>query len=164
MKKHTYRLLISISVPLLCICSSEPLMAQTIDRQVISTVGENFQTANGSLVFTMGEIAVETFKRDVQLSQGFQQEWVVITSIASETADPLDVLVYPNPTKGILNMESESEAQIFLYDLSGKLKITSSKPSGTGQIEMGDFPAGTYVLEVVDEAGRKRVLKIEKVE
>ncbi len=164
MKKHLLLAWISKSVSLLCICLSAPLMAQTIDRHVISAAGENFQTANGSLVFTLGEIAVETFKRDVHLSQGFHQEWAVITSIASASADPLDVRVYPNPTIGILNIESESEIQIFLYDLSGKLKIKTSQPLGSGQIDLSDFPAGIYVLEVSDMTDRRKVLKIEKVE
>ena len=155
---------IIVLVSLLCIASSTTVMSQKIDRQVISPAGENYETANGSLVFTMGELTVETFKRDVQLTQGFHQEWAVITSISSAIADPLEVRVYPNPTIGILNIESESEIQIFLYDLSGKLKIKTSQPLGSGQIDLSDFPAGIYVLEVSDQTGRKKVLKIEKVE
>ena len=164
MIKYSHIGSIIVLVLLLCIASSTTVMSQTIDRQVISPAGENYETANGSLVFTMGELTVETFKRDVQLTQGFHQEWAVITSISSAIADPLEVRVYPNPTIGILNIESESEIQIFLYDLSGKLKIKTSQPLGSGQIDLSDFPAGIYVLEVSDKTGRKKVLKIEKVE
>ena len=164
MIRHSHIGSIIVLVLLLCIASSTTVMSQTIDRQVISPAGENYETANGSLVFTMGELTVETFKRDVQLTQGFHQEWAVITSISSAIADPLEVRVYPNPTIGILNIESESEIQIFLYDLSGKLKIKTSQPLGSGQIDLSDFPAGIYVLEVSDKTGRKKVLKIEKVE
>lgn len=139
-------------------------ICQTIDRQVISNAGENFQTANGSLVFTIGEIVVENFNKDGQLAQGFHQEWAIITSVASASDQPLEVKVYPNPTIGILTIESVSALQVFLHDLSGKLKISTSKPYGTGQIEMGDFPTGIYVLELRDKTGRKKVLKIEKVE
>lgn len=164
MIRHSHIGSIIVLVSLLCIASSTTVMSQKIDRQVISPAGENYETANGSLVFTMGELTVETFKRDVQLTQGFHQEWAVITSISSASADPLDVRVYPNPTIGILNIESESEIQIFLYDLSGKLKIKTSQPLGSGQIDLSDFPAGIYVLEVSDKTSRKKVLKIEKVE
>ena len=164
MIRHSHIGSIIVLVLLLCIASSTTVMSQTIDRQVISPAGENYETANGSLVFTMGELTVETFKRDVQLTQGFHQGWAVITSISSASADPLDVRVYPNPTIGILNIESESEIQIFLYDLSGKLKIKTSQPLGSGQIDLSDLPAGIYVLEVSDKTGRKKVLKIEKVE
>ena len=164
MIRHSHIGSIIVLVSLLCIASSTTVMSQKIDRQVISPAGENYETANGSLVFTMGELTVETFKRDVQLTQGFHQEWAVITSISSAIADPLEVRVYPNPTIGILNIESESEIQIFLYDLSGKLKIKTSQPLGSGQIDLTDFPAGIYVLEVSDQTGRKKVLKIEKVE
>ncbi len=164
MIRHSHIGSIIVLVSLLCIASSTTVMSQKIDRQVISPAGENYETANGSLVFTMGELTVETFKRDVQLTQGFHQEWAVITSISSASADPLDVRVYPNPTIGILNIESESEVQIFLYDLSGRLKIKTSQPLGSGQIDLSDFPAGIYVLEVSDKTSRKKVLKIEKVE
>ena len=164
MIRHSHIGSIIVLVSLLCIASSTTVMSQKIDRQVISPAGENYETANGSLVFTMGELTVETFKRDVQLMQGFHQEWAVITSISSASADPLDVRVYPNPTIGILNIESESEVQIFLFDLSGRLKIKTSQPLGSGQIDLSDFPAGIYVLEVSDQTGRKKVLKVEKVE
>ena len=53
---------------------------QYIDRMVVATAGENLFTSDGSLVFTIGEMNVETFTTDIQLSQGFHQEWVVITS------------------------------------------------------------------------------------
>ncbi len=164
MIRHSHIGSIIVLVSLLCIASSTTVMSQTIDRQVISPAGENYETANGSLVFTMGELTVETFKRDVQLTQGFHQEWAVITSISSATGDPLDVRVYPNPTIGILNIESESEIQIFLYDLSGKMKIKTSQPTGFGQIDLGDFPVGVYVLEVNNGTDKKKVLKVEKVE
>ena len=164
MIRHSHIGTIIVLVSLLCISSSSHLVGQTIDREVMSSGGENFKTSNGSLVFTMGELTVETFKRDVQLTQGFHQGWAVITSISSAIADPLEVRVYPNPTIGILNIESESEIQIFLYDLSGKLKIKTSQPLGSGQIDLSDLPAGIYVLEVSDKTGRKKVLKIEKVE
>ncbi|HSF90429.1 MAG TPA: T9SS type A sorting domain-containing protein [Saprospiraceae bacterium] len=164
MNKHSHTGSVLILFLWLCIYSSTAMMAQTIDRQVLSAAGENYETVNGSLVFTVGEIAVETFEKEVQLTQGFHQEWAVITSVASASADPLHVSVYPNPTIGILNIESESEVQIFLYDLSGKLKIKASQPLGSGQIDVSDFPAGIYVLEVIDQSGKKKVLKIEKVE
>jgi hypothetical protein len=164
MKKYSQLLSMGLLTSLFCFGSYLPLSAQSIDRQVISTTGENFQTANGSLVMTMGEIAVETFKSDIQLSQGFHQEWAIITSVTPASEELSDVKVYPNPTIGILHVESESEVQIFLFDLSGKLKISTSQPSGVGQIDLSDFAAGIYVLEVSDLTGKKKVLKIEKVE
>lgn len=140
------------------------IYGQSIDRQVISSSGENFQTTNGSLLFTIGELAVETYKVEGQYSQGFHQEWVVITSVDPTSAKSLCVKVYPNPTRGLLQIESASDLDVLIYDLSGKLKRTTTLPSGVGQIQMDDFPSGIYMLEVKDVTSKPEVFKILKLD
>jgi hypothetical protein len=44
------------------------------------------------------------------------------------------------------------------------MKINTSQSSGVGQIDLSELSSGIYVLEVGDKTGKKKVLKIEKME
>lgn len=157
-------IVIGLCIFLFCFMTPMRSFGQSIDRMVVATAGEDFHTSEGSLVFTLGELNIETLISDIQLSQGFHQEWVVITSVTPASVEVLDVNVFPNPTSGILNIESETDLQILLYDLSGKLKLRTSQPSGSGQIQIGDFPSGGYVLHASDNIGKMKVFKIQKLD
>jgi len=66
------------------------ISAQTVSPEVISSSGDYFEGANGSLSWTLGEIATETFSSgNIILTQGFQQP-ITVTLAGID----LDVLVY----------------------------------------------------------------------
>ena len=64
--------------------------AQSIERDVVAGSGDYFEGTNGSLSWTLGEIATETYTAgNIILTQGFQQAYgIVIHGI------DLNVLVY----------------------------------------------------------------------
>jgi len=62
-----------------------------------------------------------------------------------------EVSVYPNPTNGVLLVETPyAAAQYRVFNLMGQ-QILSGKASGTLQIDFGGRPKGVYVLQVVSE-------------
>lgn len=73
------------------------------------------------------------------------------------TADK-KVVVYPNPTNGILNI-SEPAYEITIADITGK-KLGSYQ--NTNQINIGSLKKGIYFLSVITEDGTKHVQKIIK--
>lgn len=71
--------------------------------------------------------------------------------------------VYPNPNKGILNIESDenfSEAVLFtLYDALGKLVMQKELQFGTSQklqVDISAFPEGRYFLQL-GKSGENRI-------
>jgi len=69
------------------------------------------------------------------------------------------IQIYPNPTSGILNIDSESEIlQLNMYDLSGK-KVSVSKSS---QMNISALPKGVYILNILTKDGKKSTQKIIK--
>lgn len=62
--------------------------------------------------------------------------------------------VYPNPTKGLLNVEAEEGAAYSLFSLDGRLMQQGFVANG--MINVAGNAAGTYLLQVVDNGSVKQ--------
>ncbi len=83
-----------------------------------------------------------------------QEEEPVEEIFYSEVLKDLEIRIYPNPTEGllkvdILNLPEQQTADIFLYNLSGKLLITKKGVSGSTDIDLTGYPAGTYLMKII---------------
>jgi hypothetical protein len=76
-----------------------------------------------------------------------------------DEASAADFSVFPNPFKGILTIHAPSQAEITLYDASGRM-IYSGLP---GTINTGSFEAGLYILKVRtgDTDYHRRLIKMD---
>ena len=68
------------------------------------------------------------------------------------------IMVYPNPTKNILNINSSLEITYSLYDFTGKVLISNSSES---EINLTNYSNGVYFL-TIDYNGIKFNKKIIK--
>ncbi|PJA07607.1 MAG: hypothetical protein COX70_06105 [Flavobacteriales bacterium CG_4_10_14_0_2_um_filter_32_8] len=78
--------------------------------------------------------------------------------------EQLNILMYPNPSKGILNIEFDrlnNNATLSIIDISGKEIINDKIMSGSGlkQIDMQNLAKGVYVVKVVTE----KTVKVEQL-
>ena len=71
----------------------------------------------------------------------------------------LGIVVYPNPTRGLIHIETRLEIEVELYDMTGKLLIKSNNASN--RIDINDFPSGIYNMTIIYEDKRysKRIIK-----
>lgn len=79
---------------------------------------------------------------------------LVEVGIADVEENDQGISVYPNPTNGILFVETQSVAspqqtEYRVFNLTGQ-QILSGKASGTLQIDFSSQPKGVYVLQVVN--------------
>jgi len=84
---------------------------------------------------------------DVQSGKTAQQNDV------QESAVPLQVNAYPNPTQDKINIElpedgSSIESKIELYDLNGKILHSVISPLLQIQVDVSGFTGGTYLLKI----------------
>lgn len=76
----------------------------------------------------------------------------------------LEVKVYPNPTKGEVNIKSSKELkEVFVADFTGKIlmRLASSSKQKKWQLNIGNYPAGTYIIKYItseNEWGAERVV------
>ncbi len=129
----------------------EDCLGQQIERFVLSTSGEILENEDYTLQFTLGESYAHTAYADGQLTQGFQQEWVIVTAVENPGVEVLTVKVYPNLTPGILNFEVQESAVASLFDLHGHMLKSWELESGSISVQIDELPSGMYVVTFKSE-------------
>lgn len=61
--------------------------------------------------------------------------------------------IYPNPTTGMVNIESDSEQIVIIYDMAGQ-RVYEGMSDGYLQIDMKAYGAGIYAIQVGNETQR----------
>ena len=61
--------------------------------------------------------------------------------------------IYPNPTEGVINIISQGEQCVTIYNMAGQ-RVFESQCSGELQIDMKQFGAGIYSVKVGNESTR----------
>lgn len=128
------------------------LNAQSIERQVIGSVGGSF---NGTVQidWTVGEVAVATATSgSVILTQGFQQPPPIPNAV--KTVNQLKgVSAFPNPTIGEVKLRAmglTGNAIIQVHDATGKLIYSSTWNTLTeSNINLSNNASGLYTVSVV---------------
>lgn len=85
-----------------------------------------------------------------------------------EKKDAFEVLVYPNPTTGILEIElpklkTNQISYLYLYTLTGNLVKQMEKLQKRQSIDISDQPVGIYILRITsdDKTVLRKIIKGE---
>lgn len=131
--------------------------SQQLSPEVIASAGDHFENGDISLSWTLGEPVIATFEGNYILTQGFHQDFYIITAIDEIKLENISVNIYPNPTPNFVNIKINSEKQINedcfiqLFDATGRL-IKEEKSSASNDIinwDLQSFERSHYILKVV---------------
>lgn len=128
-------------------------------QQVVSTLGGFQQTTTGSISSTMGETSTETYSNaSGSITQGFQQCFIQIIPGASIETLNYDLVVYPNPTSDAITIKTNNglidELSVSIYDSDGRAMDLIFLNSPVSRIDLTNFRAGTYILQLKDRNQR----------
>ena len=59
-----------------------------------------------------------------------------------------NVIIYPNPTNTILNIENAENSTIEVYDLLGRVVLFENNISTNNQLNVSNLPIGTYLIKI----------------
>jgi len=138
------------------------LYATTISAQeVVSTQGDSYSNANGSIDFTVGEAIINTgTDGSNDLTQGFHQtNWNFLG--VEDNAPNYEASIFPNPTSDVLNIKTSSFENVTytLYDAQGKLVLQSILAAEVTPIQVSHLAPGAYSLQLTFEEGKKSASK-----
>ncbi len=133
-------------------------------QEVISSQGESYSNANGSIDFTIGEVIINTATDGSNtLTQGFHQtNWNFVG--LDDHSPSFQVSVFPNPSSDVLNVQAEMFENInyALYDANGKLVLQNLLSAELTPINASDLPIGSYSLTLATEANILKTFKLIK--
>lgn len=102
---------------------------------------------------------------DEQMPTGNPIDVTIVSSTTHALPHRLDIAVYPNPTKGVLNLDLRqvlSQANVQVLNLNGQVLMQQTIDNQQfTQIDLNNLPAGIYMLQVVS-AQQSAVLKVVK--
>ncbi|HMR42910.1 MAG TPA: T9SS type A sorting domain-containing protein [Saprospiraceae bacterium] len=139
------------------------LSAQTLLREVTAAAGGTFSNSSLILDWTLGEPVVESYSGALFLQQGFQQNFDRITAVFEPPFPDFQCEAFPNPTVEFLTIRTTHPRalEINLYDLLSQ-NILKTRFEKTAVIDLGQLPAGIYLLSITEGGTRFRTFKIQK--
>lgn len=117
-----------------------------LELQVIAGSGGYAENGSYSMSYTVGEAVIPTAtSASYHLTQGFQQGYLFVLSV-DEFETPIDISVYPNPARDILNISASENTRMSVYDMQGKLVRTLDILSSLTTLDVSELSRGTYTF------------------
>lgn len=142
-------------------------MSYSLCQEVIATSGEFNESNDGSVSWTIGEMATQTLENnDVIVTQGFHQTNLTITVIKELKKLDVQITAYPNPVTNMVKIKIESKMSdklsYTLVDANGKLLIRQLINSNETEIPFIYYAPSVYFLKVYDSKREIKTFKIIK--
>jgi len=142
-----------VLLPFLLFALTPLLSGQELSRSVVGTAGSYFSAVNvGNIHWTVGEIAVTRSENGLVLERGFHHGLyeLIATSTWSAPEVRLEMSVFPNPTADKVTLAGDWEIRdrLRVSDLLGRALSDTELPPGRTELDLTNYPAGTYLLTV----------------
>ena len=131
-------------------------------------VGGTATGSGGTVTYTVGQIAVQTYSNGTfTISEGVQQPYEIQTiGIDNYPGITLNAMVYPNPTVGNVQLtinNEQLEGEVKVFDMNGKFLFSKRIERQNIEIPMSDLAAGTYFVNVLDGTQVLKTFKVVKM-
>jgi len=112
-------------------------------------------------VFGLGVTAHE---HDIYLADGIcgyqiYSHDVIFTGINRMTGNNENIIAFPNPSTGIVTLDTENATEVSVFDAGGKLMFNKALNSQATSIDISGLPNGIYFLKIKTETG----IRLQKV-
>jgi len=128
----------------------------SIVKSNISAAGGSQLVGNVSLIFTIGELAINEYDTiNNHVSEGFISPDIVNLTGIKDYQVLQGISVYPNPAKDWINISlpSQEKYEIYIYDINGK-QILKQQISESGKISVSSLKKANYLLLIVDRVNK----------
>ncbi|MCW4469771.1 Ig-like domain-containing protein [Flavobacterium sp. MFBS3-15] len=137
------------------------------DQEVVWTIvsGSDFATLGpDGLVTATGDGTVVVRATSVSDPTIFDEITITITGNLGTGSFAISNLnAYPNPVTDMLNISGgDIIKSVEVHNMLGQLVLSKTINSDKGQIDMGTFPAGNYIVKIGTDKGFKKVKVIKR--
>ena len=138
-------------------------------QETIPASGGNASGSGGTVSYSVGQIGATTHTGITgSAAEGVQQpyEISVVTAVENTEGITLEYKVYPNPTRGLINLTikplDNENFRFKLYDLNGILLKDRKIESEETEISLESFSYAIYFLKVMKNNQEIKIFKIIK--
>ena len=140
------------------------LSLNSLGQDVVSTQGDSYTNASGSIDFTIGEVVINTVTDGTNdLTQGFHQtNWNFLG--VEDFAPNYEAIIFPNPTEDVLKIRTSTFENVTytLYDAQGKLVMQDKLSAEQTPIQVSQLAPGAYSLTLNKETHNLKTFKLVK--
>ena len=140
------------------------LSLNSLGQEVISTQGDSYTNASGSIDFTIGEVVINTVTDGTNdITQGFHQtNWNFLG--VEDFAPNYEAIIFPNPTEDVLNIRASAFENVTytLYDAQGKLVMQDILSAEQTPIQVSQLAPGAYSLTLNNQTQNLKTFKLVK--
>ena len=133
-------------------------------QEVVSTQGDSYSNASGSIDFTIGEVVINTETDGTSdITQGFHQtNWNFVG--LEDHAPNYEAIIFPNPTEDVLNIRTSMFENVTytLYDAQGKLVMQNVLSAEQTPIQVGQLAPGNYSITLTNQTQNLKTFKLIK--
>jgi len=111
----------------------------------------------------LSDIAVVVFIQDNATKEIMQSGYTTSSNIVLGIDDQVtksDIIMVPNPTKGLVKIISQDEVQVQVFDLSGRNVFAQSKVSANSTLNLSGLGKGIFLVHMTQKDGTKIVKKL----
>ena len=125
----------------------QPITGNAV-QNVLTSIGKVVYSGDSIYVYDLAQNALYKSKlaevQNVAYTTDEQEQPTAITN--NETQ--VQLLVYPNPTQGLLQVNKAEGDNVRIYDMKGQLLITNTLQDGSATINVTNLANGNYILLV----------------
>jgi len=136
------------------------VFSQEKAQQVIAAAGDQSTNASASVSWTVGEVVTATLTNSrVNLTQGFQQGNLTVSSLVEQDMLDFNLKAYPNPVIDILILETDEKQQRYqVINMQGEIVLNGNITAVLQEIDFTNLPHGIYLLSV-DQKQTHKIIK-----
>lgn len=156
----------------LVIFSMVTFLHPSYTQESITAAGGEATGTTGTVSFTVGQVFYHAHEGEGgTVAEGVQQpfEIFIITSVEDAPDITLNMMAYPNPVAGRLNLVVDLPGDLRgkgyhyrLYDANGRALLSDRILNRQSGIDMANLPPAVYFLHVLDNRQVLRVFRIIK--
>lgn len=98
--------------------------------------------------------------RNTDIDGTFEDHKIVAVDFKGRRVDT-EISVYPNPAQDFVNINTNEAGTVIIFTQLGKLVYEAEVETGITEIDMMDFPAGSYFGKFIGNSGSKETISIQ---
>ncbi len=151
------------SVPLIYQVGYNDTLAETFNGIILPGSGTSFTFASQYTITDTVSFYGQAKTELAGDSNSINDSYLIVynkPSAVTDDPEPIDLSIYPNPSNGQFNIQTQKANQLVIVDISGKVRKQLFIESGDNTINI-DLPNGLYQL-VEAESGKSRSIIIQR--